>query len=734
MSNKVLHDNPRVQPDDDLLERAPLAQGITEMILRENSSDSLTIGIIGAWGTGKSTVLNFIKHYANDPKSLSDWAIGAPIILDFNPWWFSDREDLFNKFLEEILRQLRTREEQINQLMGKPVAKTRIASAKENTQHFIGSINNLLKRSKLAELSEHVGLDSIPKALEGIEQLLLGKQLSMTETRELVVELLNEIHCPVWVFIEDFDRLESDALRQMIALLRSFADLPYTRYFIAFDPNEVARQLEYGQTLKTAHSLSGERYIDKLVQFPVYLNEPSEETLSEIFANRIEAIIPPNTNMQVVRYTRKDLKFFYLQSQPFLPTIRQMNRYVNALRVAMNSFEEDVHFWDVLRLELLKISEPSVWTQLARMKPELLGNNIPSFELEAIYSTNRTDPELVESTKEKLQNLSIHSNLVVPILEELFPHLTTKQDDQKPHTFSYAKNRDPDVSHVNFRVSDPYVFRNYFGLKIGLIRSEILAEFTSLAESSISLQDKLILKWTQANSNEEKGMFFDFLDSLGLRLYQQRDQVKFQNYLQVIIDCGDDWIITPEKTLREERRQWICRQIIRPFRELNSLIKLPIEVFQNAEAPVVTFCALDAIYHEEKRYRQEDNRLERITELRKETSSKIYQVYLENNLGFEPVDYEWNMVLVHASQNGTENEIIDRFAKSLFETRVNNLNSDFPKLFTRVGFEYFIQKARTHSVEPSDDYLKRWNRYFDELEQASKDTSIALATPTQPIE
>ena len=64
------------------------------------------MGIYGPWGSGKSTMLNFIEHYLKDQQPTEQ----ATIVL-FNPWWFSGREDLTRSFFSQLQWALSRRKE-----------------------------------------------------------------------------------------------------------------------------------------------------------------------------------------------------------------------------------------------------------------------------------------------------------------------------------------------------------------------------------------------------------------------------------------------------------------------------------------------------------------------------------------------------------------------------------------------------------------------------------------------
>lgn len=70
MDDNYLADKPISEEKDDKFQRYNFSKRIAETILNRKSSDSIVIGLYGAWGEGKTSVLNFIKqelnpHYPN---------------------------------------------------------------------------------------------------------------------------------------------------------------------------------------------------------------------------------------------------------------------------------------------------------------------------------------------------------------------------------------------------------------------------------------------------------------------------------------------------------------------------------------------------------------------------------------------------------------------------------------------------------------------------------------------
>ena len=92
-------DRPHESPDDDRLDYAPFARALATSIAQMRPCEGLVIAIYGPWGSGKSTVINYVRHYLKH-----DGGDVLPVV--FNPWWFSGQEDLTLAFFGELLAAL----------------------------------------------------------------------------------------------------------------------------------------------------------------------------------------------------------------------------------------------------------------------------------------------------------------------------------------------------------------------------------------------------------------------------------------------------------------------------------------------------------------------------------------------------------------------------------------------------------------------------------------------------
>ncbi len=79
--------------DEDLLNRSEFSSAIAKGILNWKEKDSLVLGICGEWGSGKSSVKNMCLEYLKD-KEIN--------ILEFNPWQWSNQNNLNKSFFSEL--------------------------------------------------------------------------------------------------------------------------------------------------------------------------------------------------------------------------------------------------------------------------------------------------------------------------------------------------------------------------------------------------------------------------------------------------------------------------------------------------------------------------------------------------------------------------------------------------------------------------------------------------------
>ncbi|WP_051080461.1 P-loop NTPase fold protein [Fusobacterium russii] len=94
-----------VSKEKDLLDRANVACDLAKEIEYYKNKDSLTIGIIGKWGSGKTSFINMVlENFEGD---------GNYIVVKFNPWNISSRKQLISDFFLQLSNSIEKNLKQI---------------------------------------------------------------------------------------------------------------------------------------------------------------------------------------------------------------------------------------------------------------------------------------------------------------------------------------------------------------------------------------------------------------------------------------------------------------------------------------------------------------------------------------------------------------------------------------------------------------------------------------------
>ena len=88
-------DRPITSAKEDVLGRHEFAEALSRALRRWSGKDSLVVALYGEWGSGKSSLKNLLLESLKKGRR-------SPTIIEFNPWEWSGRNNLFEAFFDEI--------------------------------------------------------------------------------------------------------------------------------------------------------------------------------------------------------------------------------------------------------------------------------------------------------------------------------------------------------------------------------------------------------------------------------------------------------------------------------------------------------------------------------------------------------------------------------------------------------------------------------------------------------
>lgn len=284
---------------EDLLGYYPFAKTLADGIYNSQTTDGLVIALYGSWGTGKSTLLNFVE-YALSKKD-------TPMtIVRFNPWWFSGREDLSRDLINQIGIAL---------------------SPATGLSKKIGGLLHKYAEG-IGRITDQIGITAGYGEVFGKFVSKIASPSSVPQLKTEISNLLVENGEKILVLVDDIDRLNPGEIRELFTVIKALADFPNVIYLMAFAKEIVSSALK--NEFKYDDNDDGERFLQKIVQVEFEMPLIDMEKISSMLDLRLQEIIEePLYDGQHQEYWRevyRDLQFFF-------ESPRDVLRFTNVISV-----------------------------------------------------------------------------------------------------------------------------------------------------------------------------------------------------------------------------------------------------------------------------------------------------------------------------------------------------------------------------------------------------------------
>lgn len=386
-------DAPRFDPwtEDDFGYR-PFAKHLADVLVDLSAPNGYVVGVHGAWGAGKTTALNFVRHFVTAENAVTG---RQPLeIILFQPWMFSGQQDLMSAFFRVLAEKLKGNAERIGQLKAKtgkaakvvvdPLvnsAVTMAIAAHPSDTTALKASGELTKRALTQTIDAWLGEPTLQAAHDD-----LSARLKKSGRRFLVI-------------VDDIDRLEPTEVRSIMQMVKSVGRLPNVIYVLAYDRRIVWRALAERETRRDGEPT----FIEKIVQHEVELPHATRSALLTKLDRELAFILPQ---------VRGGARWFDIVRHGvhwWVRSPRDILRYSNALRFAWPPLKDEVDAADVLAMEGLRLFDASVFDWVRNNRDFLIdGPNYQSEEDKSAYAAafrRSLDPVRQESVIELLATL-----------------------------------------------------------------------------------------------------------------------------------------------------------------------------------------------------------------------------------------------------------------------------------------------------------------------------------------
>ena len=421
-------DRPISSKDEDAFQRFEFSKRIAETIIARKQEDSLVLGVFGAWGEGKSTVLNFINQELKNGNDI--------LTITFNPWRYGDEDSLIRSFLRKIAS-----------LLGKELKSKKEKVGGFINEHGSGTVSSIFSLLGLEMLN--IG-ESVAKVGKGMSKV------DLEDVKNRVDDFLKKAEKKLVIFIDDIDRLDKQEIYTLFRLVKLTADFKNTTYILSFDKDMVADAI--GDRFGSGDKKAGENFLEKIIQVPLTIPKAQPTALTKFCLQLIDNVLQSNDIQLSKKEEQQFVQQFTTNIVSRLSTPRLAIRYANTLSFSMPLLKDEVNMVDLMLIEALRAFYPNYYNFVKNNPDYFIGSYSRSYSLDGDSKSNSIknyfnefEGKLQEKDKHKAQDL----------LHYLFPNLAKAFRNHK-----YYNSSGDDKLYLNKRIGAPKYFERYFSYAV----------------------------------------------------------------------------------------------------------------------------------------------------------------------------------------------------------------------------------------------------------------------------
>lgn len=306
--NLLLRDDEIDDPEKDYLGYNRHVENLANLLETVDvSKRAYSVGIVGEWGIGKSSLLKLFEKYKTGQ---------SDIVVRFNPRHAKNT----NLIQEDFFNQLRAK-----------------------LSKYSGNVGIRIDKYAYA-----LQLTTPSKWLYAIWDLFTNWTADAEKQR--INEVLRSLHRKIYIIIEDLDRLTGEEILEVLKLIDANGNFCNTFFLTAYDKNYVNGVLK--RTLKLDDDTTD--YTDKYFHYEFPLMEQSKIALKKKIDDYIYTWAMMNTDLMSKFYENGEWNNVCNYLVENISTLRQLKRFTNLLYSVYPKRSKDVVFIDFLLLTLIR--------------------------------------------------------------------------------------------------------------------------------------------------------------------------------------------------------------------------------------------------------------------------------------------------------------------------------------------------------------------------------------------
>jgi predicted KAP-like P-loop ATPase len=601
-------DRPIKKMDEDLLGRSGFSQDLAKAIAGWHGNDSLVVALHGDWGAGKSSIKNMAINELNKINK------HKPDIIEFSPWEWAAQDKITSSFFQEISLTIGLKDKSAE---GKKLAKllkkygrylntgeiitSGLASALPILfvlATFFGIGGNFsdeawIKNTSTALLSLFAvwgiwlawGKKLINQLAGNTEASSKEEELTLSQLRQALTDLLKNRDKSVIIVLDDLDRLNANQLQMVFQLVKANTEFPNVVFVLLFQRDLVEEKLTDGKQ-------TGRDYLEKIIQVPFDIPKIETSRVHSLLFQKLDEIIDRDKFALTTFDPTYWGNVFHSSLAGYFTNLRSVYRFTStfsfhfSLYQGKNAFE--VNPVDLIAIECIRLFEPDVYKEISESK---------LFFTEARSVRDEKNKAKEEEKFNQILNLTKADNKekLKDLLHYIFPTLGRLSGQTYAGSFY-------DIWLRDMRICHPSNFDKYFLFSIprGELSHSELQEMLSLTGDCFALTAFIKELHEREILKNSLGQFISFIDQIHLKnsrsfissMLNTCDEVGNDDF-SFSLNSANYMTIYVEKTMKR-------------IEDIDERGDLLLECFQKSESGLNVVESI-LQYEEDRRQKNEDN-------------------------------------------------------------------------------------------------------------------------------
>lgn len=362
----------------DLLSRDSIIDNLYDTLINCNPAKKFVISLEGAWGIGKTTILNIVV--ARIKENHED----VIIIRDFDPWTYNDECSMFRAMFDIILRE----------------SKMKYSIAKANK--LIDDLYGLLFENKQM------------KGFKNFNIFKRNDDLNISNIKRMVNNYLEVNNKKIIFIIDNLDRASNDNINLIFKLVNNVFDFKYVTYVLAYDEDRIKKVLEENLTMDYD-------YLKKVIQLQIKVPEIQTNVKKDVVNKCVSNLL---ALYGVNKDELKQYDTFIGSLSDIIGDIRDFKRFLNSVMSFAYRSHKHLNPVDIVGIEVIKIYNYKLYKSILENRQFFISHDKEYCAMSFEYALD--SKKLNAEAKVYFDNLfeDNENKKNISLLEMLFPYIS----------------------------------------------------------------------------------------------------------------------------------------------------------------------------------------------------------------------------------------------------------------------------------------------------------------------